>query len=224
MAKRSKIKKQKQEEKVDEPKSVTAFDSTSEEKRDVAPKAVSETPFEQVVKESQAVIAQETASDSVPKRGRGRPRKVVASDAPKKVEVENSVAASPISPPPDISQILVTPLQALSKIPAKNYNVADLALTTEEAQACAESLNQVLQAFVPDQNAMSPKTAAVVMAFLTFGSIGFSKYMILLDAEAEREKLEPKKPEPEIQDAIAAEQVRAKVDAADYFKKAPLNA
>lgn len=222
MAKRSKIKKQR--EKTDEPKSVSTFDSTSKEEGSAEPKAVSETPFEQVVKESQAKIAEESASTSVPRRGRGRPRKIQSDEAPKVAAAESPVVASPISPPPDISKILTTPLQALSKIPAKNYGVADLALTQEEAAACAESLNQVLQAFVPDQNAMSPKTAAVVMAFLTFGSIGFSKYMILLDAEEAREKLEPKKPEPEIQDAIKQEQERAKIDAADYYKRAPLNA
>lgn len=131
--------------------------------------------FATKVAESKQNIAAENAT---PKRGRGRPRKVVpVTAAPQQsMHSEPSVVQGP--PPPDISQHLTTPLIAISKIPAAKYGVPEIALTPDEAALCAKSLNDMLNAFVPDVGQMSPKTAATIGFFTTVGSIAFSKYAI----------------------------------------------
>lgn len=183
--------------------------------------------FEQVIAQSKEAIAEETERRVGARRGRGRPPKHrPVSTAPTQGAASGSSqqtpalsAQTPVAPPPDISKALIMPLIAVSKIPARSYHCAELALTDEEATACAEALNQILIAFVPDQNAMSPKTAAVVMGAITFGSIGFSKYLILQN-QREAMKAEKKKQEQlEVQDVIRAEQERVKTTAADFYRR-----
>lgn len=175
-----------------------------------------QTAFETIVAESKTVIAE--ADPSPVKRGRGRPKK---SDA-------ETVASSPApvvpvaQPPPDISLYIKGPLVALSKIPAHRTGIPSLALDDDEAAACANALNEIAKAFVPDANAMSPKTAAVVMGILTFGSIGFTKYQIYSE-EMSRRHPEPVK-EPEVQDEVASLQTMQPVRASDAFRRPGMNA
>lgn len=169
--------------------------------------------FETIVAESKAAIA--GADPSPVKRGRGRPRK--DSGVPHAIP-EAPAASAPASlqvqPAPDISTHIKGPLMALSKIPAHRTGIPELALDEGEAGACASALNEILKAFVPDQNSMSPKTAAVVMGVLTFGSIGFTKYQIYADEMAKRM---PMKPVPEVQEEIASQPPKA--HGGDYFRR-----
>lgn len=143
-----------------------------------APTATAETDelaFKKVIEESKNNIAQAQTVELEKKRGRGRPRKTppAAPQAPVAPVVDEGITQAP-----DLSQFLAPPLKMLSGIPAKKYQLPELAFTDDEAKLCAESLNQVIQAFVPDIGAMSPKTAAVIGACAVFGSIGISKYGI----------------------------------------------
>lgn len=170
--------------------------------------------FETIVAESKAAIA---GADPAPvKRGRGRPRKVDAVPETPKVDAQPSLPVQ--APAPDISTHIKGPLIALSKIPAHRTGIPELALDDSEAGACAQALNEILRAFVPDQNQMSPKTAAVVMGVLTFGSIGFTKYQIYSD---EMMKRTPMKPVPEVQEEIAAAPPVA--HGGDYFRRPGMN-
>jgi len=165
--------------------------------------------FEQIVAESKAAIQ---GSEPGPvKRGRGRPRKESQAPIPEAISPAPIVAPAPA---PDITEHIKGPIQALSKIPAHRHGIPALALDEDEAKACATALNEILKAFVPDQNTMSPKTAAVVMGVLTFGSIGFTKYQIYSE---EMEKREPRKPVPEVQEEIAQMPVMA--SASDHFRR-----
>lgn len=168
--------------------------------------------FETIVAESKAVI--EGADPSPVKRGRGRPRK---DETAPKVE---AVAPQPVQPPPDVSVYLKGPLIALSKIPAHRTGIPQLALDDGEAGACAQALNEIVRAFVPDQNAMSPKTAAVVTGVLTFGSIGFMKWQIY-NEEMSKRNPEPQ-PVPEVQEVISQAPVMA--HGGDYFRRPGMNA
>lgn len=168
--------------------------------------------FREVVEKSKKAILESTEVPPV-KRGRGRPRKIPVETPQARPQV-----VEPVAPPPDISKFLVEPIRAVSKLPASKYGIEELAFTVDEAQACAESLNQVLQAFAPSLGAMSPKTAAVVAAFTTFGSIGFTKYQIYL-----MKRPKPVEPEPvdeiQTQNAQSQDSVFA-VHAADAFRRA----
>jgi hypothetical protein len=176
-------------------------------------KTPDQTAFETIIAESQATIA--GADPSPVKRGRGRPKKVES-------ETERKVEPSPVpvaQPAPDISEHIKGPLMALSKIPAHRHGIPALALDQDEALACATALNEILKAFVPDQGTMSPKTAAVVMGVLTFGSIGFTKYQIYSEEMAKRN------PEPEAVPEV--QEVNADLptqSATGYFRRPGLNA
>ena len=185
------------------------------------------TAFEQVIAQSKAAIEEESANRTGARRGRGRPPKHrPVSTAPSQGTPQSSTqstsslaAQAPVAPPPDISKALIMPLIAVSKIPARSYRCADLVLTDEEAAACADALNNILTAFVPDQNTMSPKTAAVVMGAITFGSIGFSKYLILQQSrEAQKAKMKEQE-KIEVQDVIRAEQERVQTTATDFYRR-----
>lgn len=173
--------------------------------------------FKQVVEESkQAIQSAEMVPPKV-KRGRGRPRKgdgVGATAAgPQHVTAATPSLATPTTAP-DITNHLIGPLQAVSKIPAANTGIPELALSRDEAELCARSLNEVLSAFAP-QGQMNPKTAAILGACVTFGSIGFSKYTIYLEKRAEHAlDFEEKKEEPRIEPGTLGT-----VDAGQYFKK-----
>jgi len=175
-----------------------------------------QTQFEQIVAESKVAIA-ESAQDQVPKRGRGRPRKVAPEVSTATASPQVASPSPVVQPPPDITHTIKGPLIAISKIPAHKHGIEALALDENEALACAEALNGILKAFVPDQNAMNPKTAAVVVGLVTFGSIGFTKYQIYSDEMMKREP--ERRPVPEVQEEIAKETASSSLPARDYFRR-----
>lgn len=135
--------------------------------------------LKEAVAESQKII--QSAKPQAPKikRGRGRPRKdgTIPGAVPTQGSA-SSVTPPATQPPPDISKHIATPLIAISKIPAAKFRIPELALSPDEAQSCAEALQGVLNAFVPDVATMNPKTAAVIGALVVFGSIGLQKVQI----------------------------------------------
>lgn len=152
--------------------------------------------FKRVVQESRERIHKEVGSEPVPikRRGRGRPRKVGSEAAPQPAAAAEAKKPEVMQPPPDISQFLEMPLIALSKIPASRHKIPELALDAQEAKACAQSLNALMAAFVPNIGEMSPRTAAVISTCATFGTIAFSKYQIYLEkrvVEPPAEELPP---------------------------------
>lgn len=185
--------------------------------------------FAEIVKESKENIQ---AAEMVPPKGKAGRKKLPRDEngkiirdpsAPSRVKASGgasgpSVATqgtpSPSSPPPDISKHLIAPLIGLSKIPAMRYRTPELALTGDEAALCAHSLQECLNAFVPDVGQMSPKTAAVIGVFLTFGSIGFSKYQIYLERRPK-----PTEDAPLPEKANPTGKVFPTVDAVEAFRK-----
>lgn len=136
--------------------------------------------FKKIVEESKATMAVATTQ----KRGPGRPPKNKPTPAPTPSAAAPHLEA-PVAPP-DISRILVKPLRGISRLPAARYGVPELMLSEEEAQECAGCLNELLKVFVPSVGHMDPRTAAVIGAFSTFGTIGFAKYQIYLVRKAEK--------------------------------------
>lgn len=143
--------------------------------------------FAEMVKESKETLQFGKITDPKIKRRPGRPpgtgkNQVAAREASglSLVQPTQQPSVSETAPavPLDISGYLAQPLIAISKFPAAKYEIPELALSPEEADMCAKSLNEMLKAFVPDTAKMSPKTAAVLGAAVTFGSIGFQKYAI----------------------------------------------
>lgn len=113
------------------------------------------------------------------KRGPGRPRKdgtIRSQSIPG--QAPSNLSAPATQPPPDISHHIVAPLISISNIPAAKYKIPELALTREEADLCAKSLQELLNAFVPDLGQMNPKTAAIMGAVMTFGMVFISKMQI----------------------------------------------
>lgn len=181
---------------------------------------IESTAFKNMVEKSKQNLNNLDPVLNPPKRGRGRPRKAKASDAP--APGAPSVTAQPsLAGPvqaPDITNYLIQPIRMLSKIPAANLNMPDLALTPDEAEACAYSLNQLLMVFVPDIGSMSPKTAAVIAAFSTMGSIGFNKYQIYLrEISKINQKSDAPVENPGPQPSFS--QPFPVVDAAEHFRK-----
>lgn len=147
--------------------------------------------FREVVAKSKAEIqATKMQNFEVVKRGPGRPKGVKnrpKTDQNPTISTQNQGQNEvPAAPMPDLSPFFEAPLIAVSKIPAAKYDIPELALSKDEAGACAIALNQVLNAFAPNMAAMSPQTAAIIGALSTFGSIGFSKYQIYLAKIEER--------------------------------------
>lgn len=190
-------------------------------KTDTAGAPVLDLDFQKTIEESKQTIQNEKQKEV--KKGRGRPRKsgdtgpavVGTSQAP-----PQNNGLSPQST--DLSPYIVVPLQALSGIPAKKHNIPELALNAEEAKACAEALNQMFNVFVPNINQMSPKTAAVLGAFMVFGSIGFTKYQIY--SEVQDARAAARRPEEPGQDKAAPPQSEIKLEpgqrpADKYFRR-----
>ena len=137
--------------------------------------------FKKAAEESRQKIREAHAEKST-KRGPGRPKKVRPGEKPVETK-ENSPGpqvVNPVQPAPDVSIHLKNPIMFISKIPAAKHGIPELALNDDEAMACAQGINGVLQAFVPDQNTMDPKTASILSLGLVVGSIGFQKYMIYM--------------------------------------------
>lgn len=187
--------------------------------------------FEKIIQESKIKIAEESQNAQTKKR-RGRPPKnsntqsqsnarpnqssdqsssgITSSSAP------NSNTGGTVQPTPDITNYLVEPIIALSSIPAKNTGCDGLIFSRDEATVCAQSLNQLLLAFAPTLNQMSPKTAAILGVCTTFGSIGFTKYAIYSDWYEKNKK--PEKP-VEVQSTNAVDQQNFGITAEDFFRR-----
>lgn len=179
--------------------------------------------FEKVVQESKSKIQSEELKTI--KRARGRPSLKANHD--KSTVLNDTQTAAPgapqsLNPAPDISPMLIEPLKMLSGVPARRYKCPELALSQDEAQACAKSLNDILNAFVPDMSQMSPKTAAILGGCIVFGSIATNKYLIYsahiekLNMQNEQEHKEDVKDQP-----INPED---RIDAGQAFRKFNANA
>ncbi len=172
--------------------------------------------FAQVVADSKADIAHAELPPIKHSRGGRRPgsgRKRVSGDPAS--PSPQSIAGTPPGAP-DISKDLIAPLIAISTMPARALNVPELALSKDEAHACAVSLNNILVAFAP-AGQINPKTAAILGAAVTFGSIGFTKYAIYV------EKCQPPPAPHPMEDAKPGEEPPKEpipvVRANDYFKQ-----
>lgn len=171
--------------------------------------------FRAKIEESKKNIQKESEQLASPPKKRGpkgpwknKPAESATSESPAHVSKAKT-------PTPDLTSTLKTPILSLSKIPAIEFKCADLAFTEDEAQACAESLNGVIQAFVPHMDDMDPKTAAVFGACATFGSIGFQKWMIYRAHQATLRSPPP----TEVQSENKQAQAQSQVDASDYFSR-----
>lgn len=177
--------------------------------------------FKAKIEESKTRLEQ---AEAAPKRGRGRPRKVqMPGPAPAGVDPSRpSVSAQP-APTPDISPYLINPLIGASKIPAARTGIPELALTEDEAGACAKSLNDLLNAFAPDLGQMDPKTAAILSASATCGGIIFSKYQIYVKKTAELRATAVNNPDnpgnPESTSPPEGKPVFPTVSAVDHFAR-----
>lgn len=168
--------------------------------------------FEKVVQESREKIHAASVKDPKLKRGRGRPRKVQP-----EVTAHTDAAKSETPVPLDVSKYIAPPLIAVSKIPAVKTGIPELTLSSDEANACAQSLNDLLMVYIPDVGNASPKTMAIFGACVTFGSIGFQKYSIYAAKMEERRLLF--KQQNEIPGVNVAPKVHDGVTAGDFFQK-----
>lgn len=168
--------------------------------------------FEKIATESKNTV---NINKTAAKRGRGRPRKI-----PLNAETGQNTIKAEIVPPPDISGFICKPLKFISTIPAQKYNIPELALNDDEAMECAKSLNELLNAFVPDMESMSPKTAAIFGSIMVFGSIGFQKYSIILENQKQVASENQKNDEIISKNQNNNDsQLNNKIDATDYFRK-----
>lgn len=165
--------------------------------------------FKKQVEESKAKIVEAKEIKEAPKRKRGRPRK-----GPEGGASAVSPAGTDVAPLGDLTAYIEAPLMFISKIPASKYEIPELALTQDEAKMCAESLNALANAFVPDLNKVDPKTAAIFNACATIGSVSFQKYMIYLD---KRKVILPA--EPTVQEVNAEAQKNSPIEAQSYFSR-----
>lgn len=134
--------------------------------------------FKAAIQESKAVI-HEAAMQKV-KGSRGRkplPRDANGNIIRESAPVVNGASlhdsgSTTLTPQNQIdhSQLLVTPIQILSSIPARKHDIEELAFNDEEARALAQSLDKVFNAYFPDIEKMSPKAAA----WISFGMVGVS--------------------------------------------------
>ena len=169
--------------------------------------------FKKIVDESKERLASEPQKEV---KKRGRPQGWRKSPEQKPLEQAPSPSLNQsATPAPNISEHLIIPIQALSKLPASKHKIPDLAFTPDEAKACAEAMQACINAFIPDVQNMSPKTGAVVSVVLTFGTIGFSKYQIYSE---EMEKRLPKIPEIKPNETGIPEIPRG-ISATDHFAR-----
>lgn len=177
--------------------------------------------FEQVVAESKAKIQDDMVKKEPRKRGpykkRGQATTEAVQSGPAPQAQTGSTQPSP-QPIGNLTSQLKAPIQALSKLPAMKYQIPELVFDENEATMCAEAVNNILNAFIPDVNAMSPKTAAIMGGVLIFGSVGFNKVMIYQMVMTERRKVNP--PEaPEKQVENQNQQNENPISANQLFRK-----
>lgn len=164
--------------------------------------------FSKTIQESKTAIREAAQKNLNGKRGRKAYPRDEAGNIIRPTQTMGNVAHSPSVGGPDLTEILVTPLKLLSQIPARKHKMPDLALTGEEALAIANSLNKVLDAYIPDLSRMSPKASALLMAGVTIGSVGVTKYQIYLENKNERQVIEEvieELPRPTHQDIVDRE-------------------
>lgn len=104
----------------------------------------------------------------------------------------NGQAAAPAQPAPDIKQFLIDPIIAVSNIPANKHQIPELGFNRAEAEACANAIQNVIDAFIPDWSKMDPKTASILSAALVVSSIGIGKMQIYAAVMEARQKAEKK--------------------------------
>lgn len=140
-----------------------------------------------LVKESTEFL--NNAKIQPPKRGPGRPPgtgKNQRAAAESAASTDSTGPAHVSVPPPDISEFLVPPILVLGGIPAARHKMPELALTPDQAVAVATSLQQVLNAFVPDISKMNPKTAAMISFGIVVGGITMEKMQIYASKKQEQ--------------------------------------
>lgn len=193
----------------------------SENEKSDSIELVEDESFKKITEQSKDRIkaAQEAKIPREKKRSRGRPPKI--QPEVKTEAKEPAVDASPV-PAPSIAPFIKQPLIFLSKIPAHKHKIPELALSNDEADMCAQSLDLILQAFVPDIGKMDPKTAAIVSGLSVFGSIGFQKYMIFRSKrQIVQENLKPVQP-ADAQAQAKKSQDDSGVSSSSYFDSVSL--
>lgn len=190
---------------------------------DPKPTAV-ESEFNQIVQESREALQSEPIKEPK-KRGPYRKREQVETSP------QNPQTSPQVQEPAklNLAPHLVAPIQLLSKIPANNYRIKELALDQTEAEQVALALQGCIDAFVPDLNAMSPKTAAIVTLGLVASTIFITKYQIYSDAmEARTPKIERPHDPPKAENEVipiktslgdAPEKIPGGITPQDYFKQ-----
>jgi hypothetical protein len=144
-------------------------------------------------------------------------------DAPTPEQSQQHAGAPNVNtatPMPHMKQLIVAPLKIISRIPARKYKINELALDDTEAGELADSLDQMLQVFIPDLGAMSPKTAAVFNVGIVASTLIISKYKIYSEKRAE---IELKTQENELKPELNQELINNKnepdlINPTDYFK------
>jgi len=159
------------------------------------------TEFAEIVKQSQEKIHAQAQTPIKGKRGRPpAPRDAngnIIRDGKTSVDTNqtqqvNSNAQSLNESATDFSPVLIAPLTILSSIPAKKYDVPQLALDRDEAEALAKSIDKLISVYMPDLEKMSPKSAAWLTFGMTSVSIFTSKVYVYSEVMSERRKINSK--------------------------------
>lgn len=151
--------------------------------------------FEKTIQESKSAIFESEQKAIKDPRGRKPlPRdangNIIREHAPSNAGSVSHVGSGPAAPPSvvDLSGLLVEPLIIVSRIPARKHDIQELELEVDEAKALAVSIDKIFNAFVPDLEKMSPKTAALLTGGLTLSSILIYKMSIYSDVMHARRK------------------------------------
>ena len=148
---------------------------------------IPETNIDAVIKDSKSVL-----SKKEPKKGkRGRPPgSSKRPDADQTIpKAESAKAPETVYVPGPMVPAFKEVWKLAFRVPADKYKCPEARLTDEEAEAPAIATDQVLNAFTPDLNALSPKATACVQFVVVVGMLFISKRMIINE---HRERTEPK--------------------------------
>lgn len=177
--------------------------------------------FRQLLNESKVKIHE--AEQAKVKSARGR--KPLPRDAQGNIIRESAqapqTATSQVAPSHsiDLCELLVEPIQIISKIPARKHDIAQLAFDYDEAKALAVSIDKVFNAYIPDVEKMSPKTAALVTLGFTVSSLAIAKISIYSEVTAAREAekvFSTPRPIPGVDDETSE---AVSVDGKEFFKR-----
>lgn len=150
--------------------------------------------FKAAIAESKAAIHE--AEMQKVKSGRGRkplPRdengNIIRESAPMgTTNGNNNFAPQAQASQIDHSTLLVEPIKIISMVPARKHDIPDLAFDDQEAQALAQSIDKVFNAYFPDIEKMSPKAAAWISFGMVTVSLTVSKVSIYQAVMMERKK------------------------------------